>query len=240
MSRPLELEFVLLSDDYATMSAVSGGVKKYGARFSLVPSAEAARLYFSRRKVDGVFVDTAVDGALELIEGIRKEGSNCKAVIFACIQNLKESTAALNAGANFLLRRPLNVDGVASHITISKELLERERRRFFRHAVNLPVTLRDGAEEHHARITNMSQEGLAVRTVKPLKPSSMVEFAFELSFSACISGKGLVAWTNREGAAGIHLQIFHGKSREFLEAWLDSQERLAETRSPAAAPRPQH
>jgi hypothetical protein len=44
MSKPSELEFVLVSSDYATMNAVSGGVKKYGAKFILVPTAEPARL----------------------------------------------------------------------------------------------------------------------------------------------------------------------------------------------------
>src|SRR5437879_5191971 len=43
MSNPLELEFVLVSGDYAAMNAVFGGVKKYGAKFILVPTAEAAR-----------------------------------------------------------------------------------------------------------------------------------------------------------------------------------------------------
>jgi len=38
----------------------------------------------------------------------------------------------------------LNEDSIALHITIAKELLERERRRYFRHAVNLPVILNDG------------------------------------------------------------------------------------------------
>lgn len=226
MTLPLELEFVLLSNDYATMTAVSGGVKKCGAKFSLVPSAKAARDCFSRRKVDGIFVDTTVTGALELIEGIRKGTSNCKAVIFACIRSMNESTATLNAGANFLLRQPLNADNVALHINSSKELLESERRRYFRHAVNLPVTLSDGKVEYRARMTDLSENGMAIQTVKPLKVSSMVEFTFELSFGGCVSGKGRVAWTNTQGAAGIFLQMIRGSGREHLEAWLESRERL--------------
>jgi hypothetical protein len=76
MSKPLELEFVLVSSDYATMNAVSGGVKKYGAKFILVPTAEAARDCLNRRKIDGVFVDLEVSGALGVVESIRKGTSN--------------------------------------------------------------------------------------------------------------------------------------------------------------------
>src|SRR6266704_5480786 len=137
MSRPLELEFVLVSSDYATMNAVSGGVKKYGAKFTLVPTAETALECLNRRKIDGVFIDLAVPGGLELIAAIRKGASNCKAVICPCIASARESTATLNAGGNFLLRKPLSVDSVALHITIAKELLLHEQRRYFRHTVNL-------------------------------------------------------------------------------------------------------
>jgi hypothetical protein len=227
MSRPLELEFVLVSGDYATMNAVSGGVKKYGGKFILVPTAEAARDCLKRRKIDGVFVDLEVSGALGVMEGIRKGTSNNKAVIFACVADSKEYSHALSAGANFLLRKPLQEDSVALHITIAKELLDRERRRYFRHAVSIPVVLKDGDVAQHARMTDLSEGGMAVRTAKALRHSSVIDFAFDLSLGASVSGKGQVAWINSEGLAGIVLQIFHGKGREQLEAWLTAQEQLA-------------
>src|SRR2546429_6882620 len=226
MSNPLELEFVLVSSDYATMNAVSGAVKKYGAKFILVPTAEAARDCMNRRKIDGVFVDLEVPGALGVMESIRKGTSNAKAVIFACVLRAREYTDALSAGANFLLRKPLNEDSIALPITIAKELLERERRRYFRHAVNLPVTLNDG-EGQHARMTNVSEGGMAVRTAKNLKQTSMSDFALELTPGASVIGRGQVAWTNTEGMAGIILQTFRGAGREDLEVWLRAQGQLA-------------
>jgi response regulator RpfG family c-di-GMP phosphodiesterase len=226
MSKPLELEFVLVSSDYATMNAVSGGVKKYGAKFILVPTAEAARDCLNRRKIDGVFVDLDISGALGIMESIRKGTSNSKVVIFACVTHAREYTDALSAGANFLLRKPLNEDSIALHITIAKELLERERRRYFRHAVNLPAVLKDGEVEQHARLTNVSEGGMAVRTAKPLRHSSVLDFEFDLPPGRSITGKGQVAWINTEGMAGIVLQIFHGMGREHLESWLTTQEQL--------------
>src|SRR5258708_1206893 len=198
MPHPLELEFVLVSSDYATMNAVSGGVKKYGAKFILVPTTDAARDCLNRRKIDGVFVDLEVPGALGVIEGIRKGTSNAKAVIFGCVTGSKEYTETLTAGANFLLRKPLNEDSIALHITIAKELLERERQRYFRHAVNLPVILHDEEMEQHARMTNLSEGGMAVRTAKALKHTSLVNFEFDLPVAASVTGRGQVAVTNTQ------------------------------------------
>src|SRR6266481_2220919 len=227
MSSPPELEFVLVSSDYAVMNAVSGGVKKYGAKFLLVPTAEAARDCLKRRKIDGVFVDMEVPGALGVMEGIRKGTSNNKAVIFGCVADVKENTLTLSAGANFLLRKPLNEESVALHITIAKELLDRERRRYFRHSVNLPVILKDSGAEQHARMTNLSEGGMAVRTVTALRHSAVIDCEFALSSGANICGKGQVAWVNTEGLAGILVQTFRGMGKEQLAAWLTAQEELA-------------
>jgi len=209
------------------MHAVSDGIKQYGGKFVLVPAADSAHDYLNRRKTDGLFVDLEVPGAIALIESIRKGSSNSKTVIFACGRNSKEYTATLNAGANFLLRKPLSVDTVVLHITIAKELLVRERRRYFRHPVNLSVVLTEGEAQQRARMTNLSEGGMAVHTVKPLTRAAFVEFSFELPLGMTIKGKGQVAWTNTEGLAGIALQSFENKAKEYLESWLAAQEELA-------------
>ena len=228
----MELEFVLVSGDYATMNTVASAVKKYGGKFVLVPEADAARDYLSRRKTDALFLDLDVPGAIPLIESIRKGTSNSKVVIFACTTSSKEYTSTLNAGANFLLRKPLSVDGVFLHITIAKDVLERERRRYFRHSVNLPVVLKDEESEQRARITNLSEGGLAVHTVKPLRRMGFVDVVFELPLGVSIHGKGQVAWTNAEGMAGIALQKLEPSGKEYLESWLLAQEQLGVKKTP--------
>lgn len=229
MTSASTLEFVVVSSDYATATAISRGLKKCAAKFSLSPSADAARECLGRRKFDGVFIDVEVPGALGLISAIRKGTSNSKAVIFACVQSSRESILPLGAGANFLLLKPVTEESVALHITIAKNLLERERRRYFRHSVALPVHLKDSEEEQNARMTNLSEGGMAVRISKPLKHASMIEFDFEVSFGTAVSGRGEVAWTNKEGMAGIIIHTIHGKGREHLEAWILSREQLAAT-----------
>ncbi|HYL63025.1 MAG TPA: response regulator [Candidatus Methylomirabilis sp.] len=230
MSALSELEFLLVSDDYATLTAISGGVKKYGGKLAVVPTAEAARDYLERKRIDGVFVDMQIAGGQGLIEAVRRGPSNAKVAIFACLGSAKESTATLNAGANFLLRKPLNVDGVTLHLTIAKDVLLKERRRYFRHPVNLAVTFVVGGNEQHARITNLSEGGMAVRWSKPLKHKASIDFAFELGLGAVIEGKGLAAWTSAEGMAGIQFHTLLGTSRANLESWLMAREQLAVNR----------
>src|SRR3989442_2289498 len=126
------------------MQAVSKGVKKLGAKFVLVPTAHEARECLNRRKIDGVFVDMDVPGALGLIESTRKGTSNSKAVIFACGGSTKESTQILSAGANFLLRKPLNEEGGALYSKISKDLRGDEQGGCLRVPREVAGTLKEG------------------------------------------------------------------------------------------------
>jgi ActR/RegA family two-component response regulator len=230
MSTLAELDFLLVSNDYATLTAVSGGVKKYGAKLAVVPTTETARDYLERRKIDGVFIDMQVNGGLALVDWIRRGPSNAKAAIFACVAGATESTMTLNAGANFLLRRPLTVEGVALNITIAKDVMVREQRRYFRYPVSIPVTLIMDGNEQQAKMTNLSEGGMAIRWAKPLKHKAGIDFAFELGLGATIEGKGLVAWTSTEGLAGIQFHTLLGGSRANLESWLMAREQLSATR----------
>jgi hypothetical protein len=147
--------------------------------------------------------------------------------IFACVANAGETTATLNAGANFVLRAPLSVDSVALHITIAKDIMLQERRRYFRHPVNIPVTLKDEEGQQRGRIVNLSEGGMAVRAARGLKQWTVIEFALELALGVDISGKGQVAWTSSEGMAGILFQTLHGMGRGYLAAWLGGREQLS-------------
>ncbi len=217
---PTLLEFLLVSNNYKTLTAVTGGLKQFGASFGFVPTTDSAREYLGRRKMDGIIVDLQVHGALDLIQAIRKGSSNRYAAVFACLESAQESPAALAAGANFFLHQPLTAESVLSHVTAAQTMMAQERRRFFRHPVSLPVFLAAGGAQQRAMMVNVSEGGMAVRVAKPLKDAAIVDFAFEFSFGHAISGKGRIAWSNREGMAGIEFQLFRGKGKEHLLHWL--------------------
>jgi ActR/RegA family two-component response regulator len=227
MSSRLSLEFMLVSNDYPTLTAVSASVKQWGAALTFAPNAESARSSIERRKIDAVIVDNELSGALKLVESIRKGASNSRAVIFVCVADSSSTTLALSAGANFVLKKPVTAESVTLHLTSAKSLMMSERRRYFRHPVNLHVLLRDEHGQQHGKITNLSEGGLTVRTAPSLKHSSLVEFAFDLSFGTTLTGKGQVAWANTEGMAGVIFRFFHGTGQDQLRSWVNAREQLA-------------
>ena len=67
------LDFLLVSNNYETLTAVKNGLKEFGAHLGFVPTIDYARDYLARRKIDGIFVDMEVPGAAELVQSIRVE-----------------------------------------------------------------------------------------------------------------------------------------------------------------------
>lgn len=227
MTRQTALEFLLVSNNFTTLTAVTEGLKQLRASFGFVPNSDSAQRYIERRRLDGIFVDLEVPGALDLIQSIRQGSSNRLAVVFACVPNDKGSPSTLVPGANFLLEKPLTVESVVSHTTAAQEMMARERRRYFRHPLNLSVSLKADEVDQLARMTNLGEGGMAVQVLKRLIYSSLVEFSFELPFGQPIAGKGMVAWANSEGLTGIKFQFLRGNGQEVLEDWLANRQRIS-------------
>jgi hypothetical protein len=204
---------------------VAGALKQFDASLGFVPTADAARDYVGRRKIDGVFVDLELPGAVQLIQFIRQGSSNRNTMVFGCRGTGIESKELLETRVNFLLQKPLTEEAVAMHVAAAKEAMGRERRRYFRHSVNLPVSLTANGAEQRARMTNLSEGGMAVRIVKPIEYHSVIDFMFELAIGAAISGKGLITWVNSEGMIGVAFQYLRGKGHDLLTTWLVERQR---------------
>jgi response regulator RpfG family c-di-GMP phosphodiesterase len=227
MTSPTTFEFLLVSTDYQTLTAVAGALKQIDANLGFVPTVEAARDYVGRRKIDGIFVDMEIPGAVDLINFIRQSSCNRHAMVFGCRGTGIESPETLEARVNFLLQKPLSEEVVLSHVTSAREVMARERRRYFRHPVSLPVSLSGNGMEQRARMTNLSEGGMAVHTVKPVEFHSVIDFAFELAIGAAVSGKGLITWVNSEGMIGVAFQFLRGKGRDHLLTWITERQRIS-------------
>jgi hypothetical protein len=223
MGPTASLEFLLVSSNYQTLTAVAGGLKETGGNLGFVPSTASAQEYISRRKVDGIFIDLDVPGAQDLILHIREGDSNRSAVVFACLPASKESPVAVVAGASYLLQKPLSAESIRSHMTVAHSVMVRERRRFFRHPLTVPVTVTAEGKDQRGMMTNLGEGGMAVRVTQPLRCPAAVDFIFELFPGMRIDGKGLIAWAHKEGMIGVRFHLLRGDSQDRLQAWLQTR-----------------
>lgn len=224
MSTLEAFEFLLVSTDYQTLTVVTQATKQFGSNLGFAPTIELAHDYMGRRRVDGIFVDMDIAGAQDLIRAVREGAANKNTVVFACLASGTGSLIVPVSGANILLQKPLSEEGVVSRIVSARDMMSRERRRYFRHSVSVPVFLTADKKEQRGMLTDVSEGGMAARLVIPVRCPSVVEFSFELSPGEEISGKGLVAWANNQGMIGVKFQFLRGNGTDVLRAWINQRQ----------------
>ncbi len=185
------------------------------------PRQAARRL--EEERFDAVIVDCDdMDGAADILAGLRHSEGNRRAIRFAILNRLTSVGTAFRMGANFVLDKPLCSERTSRSLRVASGLVERERRRYDRYAVDLAVSLTlPGAPAVYARAANLSEEGMVLETVDPIPAGSMLVIRFDLpGKSTPVEARGEVAWSDHKGHAGVRFLEILQMSRMQYFRWL--------------------
>src|SRR5262249_45415852 len=143
--------------------------------------AQLGTQMLSSEKFDAIIVDCDdMEGGLELLGKLRKAKSNKSSVAFA-ILNGTTTKQAFELGANFVLQKPLSSLSTMRCLSAALGFMERERRRYFRHPVEIPLRLVFGKnEEVRSTATNISEGGMAVMCEGKLPAVGLTKVTFTL------------------------------------------------------------
>ena len=147
-------------------------------------------------------------------------------MVFAVVNAKTTVSMAVEAGANFVLGKPGQDKALRGILDIALLRMEREHRRYFRHAVDLPIQLSCYTGATFAgKIMNVSEGGLALTLFGSAPIESVVTAQFELPSTdpQTFQANAEVVW-NDAFAMGLRFLRIEPGCRSFFEAWLDSLE----------------
>ena len=98
----------------------------------------------------------------------------------------------------------------------------RERRRYFRQPVDMPLRISlPPNQEVTATATNLSEGGMAIRILGKLPKEAQAQFRFTLpGANISLELKGQIAWADGTGHVGIRFIEVPQSSQYQLEKWL--------------------
>ncbi|MGH9651405.1 MAG: PilZ domain-containing protein [Terriglobales bacterium] len=199
-------------------------------------SAVQATGLLRKLKFDSVIVDCEdLDRAGEFLSSLRHAPSSRRAIAIALLGGPYTVPTAFRLGANFALDKPLSLEHAARCLRAARGLILRERRRYHRHPVQLPVSLRVvSGDSLAAQGANFSEDGMAIDVAGRVPYGTGVKVRFLLPDSACsVEANGQVAWQGREGMVGIRFVQMLESSKLRYRRWLD--QRLVVTQFPTVA-----
>ena len=213
-------EFLLVGGDAGLYKTLTAAIQALSAGVTTTSNVDTARHLLGRRKLEGVFVDMRIKGALELLYALRRSGSNRNAVVIACAQTGDEANPVLRTLANYVLGTPLAAYEVKEILAACLPLIAAERVRYERFPVSLPVLLEIENQRHSAVTANVSRGGMAIRCTGAASPGSSVQFVLELPAQEPIRGLGEVAWSKSDGEMGIKFHLPNEDARRNLWNWM--------------------
>jgi len=112
-----------------------------------------------------------------------------------------------------------------SQLDIALPRMERDHRRYFRHKVDLPITLSGTGESVVGKIMNVSEGGLALTQFGPAVIEGTVAIQFNLpgTTARVFRAKAEVVWKDAF-AIGLRFLRVEPQCRPSFEAWLESLE----------------
>lgn len=198
-------------------------LEKLAIEVEISAAAKSGAQVLSSSKFDAVIVDCDdLQGGADVLRSLRATPSNKTSVSFAILNGKTTTQQAFDMGANFVLQKPVTTAGTLRCFNTALSFMVREKRRYFRCPVQIPVTLfLNQGEELKATATNLSEGGMAILFEGKLAKNAISKVQFTLPGTrTTMDPKGDVAWADDLGRAGIKFLDMPESSREHLEGWI--------------------
>jgi CheY-like chemotaxis protein len=219
------LSALLLSEDPRVIQVLRPLLPELGIHTDQCASAESGRRLLNSQKYEAIIVDADSPGGFEFMASLRQLPMTRNVIIFALTRSTSV-TVAFQAGANFVLEKPLTAERAMRSFRAAQGLILRERRRYYRHPVEMFATLEYGNNVDSVSVTNLSEGGMALESNSPLTPGLIVKWKFDLpDKKGSAEGKGEVSWNDNGGHLGIRFVHVPLLCKRRLEDWLNERSR---------------
>lgn len=221
----MTLESLLVTRDQQVIGVLRSTMEKLSIDVEVCHGAHSGSEILGSEKFDAVIVDCDdLEGGLEVLESLRKSPSNRNSVTFAILNGNTTTQAAFDMGAKFVLQKPISVLNATRCFSAALSFMLRERRRYFRHPVEMVVDLEFGPRPFKATATNLSDGGMAIHFQGKLPEGALSTISFTLpAANAVIRARATLAWVDGAGRAGVRFIELSADSRQKLDGWLTEQ-----------------
>ena len=219
----MNLESLLVSRDAEVVRILRPTLEKLQIEVEVSNAAKSGADVLNSSKFDAVIVDCDdLQGGVDILRSLRNTPSNKSSVSYAILNGKTTTQQAFEMGANFVLQKPVTTAGTLRCLNTALSFMIREKRRYFRCPIQIPVTLvLNQGEELKVTATNLSEGGMAVHCDSKLAKAAFSKVHFMLPGTrTAMEPKGEVAWADNVGRAGIKFVDVPESSRQELERWI--------------------
>jgi CheY-like chemotaxis protein len=222
----MKLNALLMCREHESLRMLVGALEQLEIDEEVCVSEPEAMELLALGHYSALVVDFDLPGAAQVAHMARLAPVQRRPVVFALIDALTDVGSTFQAGANFVLYKPLARDQVLRSLRAGRAFMLPDRRRSVREKAEALVYLRFGDVcPVPALVLEVSEDGLSVQASEPL-PAAEVPLRFILPGTAhLIEGSGEVTWADDSGRAGIFFSELTPAARRQLKGWLSKRDK---------------
>jgi hypothetical protein len=212
---------LLMCREHHSLGVLTAAMDERGIEQEVCLSAADAMELIVQGRYSALVLDFDLEGAAQVARLARMAPPNRRPVIFAIIGALTGIGGTFQAGANFVLYKPLILEQVRRSLRAGRVFMQSDRRQQPRQKLEALVYLQFGIAALPAIVLDVSEQGLSLQAPEPLPPVQEVPFRFVLPGTAqMVEGTGEMTWVDDEGRAGMLFSRLTPVSRKYLKNWL--------------------
>ena len=233
----MKLKALLVCRGQQAARLLAGELNRIDAAVECCPSAQEAVELMARGSYSALVLDFDLPGAAQVAKLARVAPAHRRPVVFAMLGASTDIGESYQAGANFVLYKPLVPAQVARSLRAARGFMRKDRRRSLRQTVQTVVYLLFGRQAAiPALMLDLNEDGLSVQAAEPLPPMERVPIHFLLPQSnRPVDGIGEVIWADDSGRAGMFFSGLSSASQRHLKAWLVKQGKKSAAKKSAVA-----
>jgi CheY-like chemotaxis protein len=222
----MKLNALLMCREVETLRMLVAGLDELDIEEEACVTAPEAMELLAQSFYSALLVDFDLPNAATVAHMARLAPAKRRPVVLGLISAKTDVASAYQAGANFIIYKPLDHGQLMRSLRAGRVFMQPDRRRTSREKIESMVYLRFGDVcPLPALVQEVSADGLSVQAAEPL-PAIEVPIRFILPGTVhMIEGTGDVVWADETGRAGILFRELHEDSRRQLKQWLRNQER---------------
>ena len=217
---------LLVSADPVTIQQFSLALREISISSEVCQEVPASIRLLTERKFDAVLIDLqlGVESGV-ILDFVRLSPLNRTAVTFAISGCDSDAAAVFRKKSGFTFERPFSAQSIRRTLRSSYGLILRERRRYFRSPVTIPVTiLRQGMPAVRCYSANISEGGMAVSTSVALGAGEDVRVEFILpNHKHPLVAQSRVCW-GQAGRLGIRFMSVPAERKSEIQNWLSQRQ----------------
>jgi CheY-like chemotaxis protein len=232
----MKLNALLMCREHESLRMLVGALAELEIDEEVCVSEPEAMELLALGHYSALVVDFDLPGAAQVARMARLAPAQRRPVVFALIDALTDVGSTFQAGANFVLYKPLVREQMLRPLRAGRAFMLPDRRRSARQKTEALVYLRFGDVcPVPAVVLEVSEDGLSVQASEPL-PAAEVPLRFILPGTAyMLEGSGEVTWADDNGRAGIFFSDLTPATRRQLKAWLAKRDQKKPARARVVA-----